>query len=146
MTDVETYGPIDFVLLEFTGDKLTGKAAAALLDLVERGIVRIYDLIVVRKDADGTFSGIELDASLAEDLGEFVAFEGVRSGLLGDEDLAAAAEAMAPGTVAAAILYENTWAIPFVAAVRESGGELVASAHIPAKDVMDALDALEAND
>lgn len=146
MSDVEIHGPVDFVLIEFTGDKLTGKAAEALLHLVEGGIVRIYDLLVIRKDEDGTFSGIDIDAGAADELGSFMAFEGIRSGLLGDDDLKDAADAMAPGTVAAVIVYENLWAIPFVAATLESGGQLIASARIPAQDVMDALEALEAND
>lgn len=143
MSDVEVHGPIDFVLIEFQADKMHGKAAEALLDLVDRGIVRVYDVVIVRKDADGTFSGIVFDETMADALGAFVEFSGARSGLLGDDDIAAAAEAMDPNTVAALIVYENTWAIPFVAAAREAGGELIASARIPAADVMAALDALE---
>lgn len=146
MSDVDVHGPIDFVLIEFPGDRLTGKAADALLDLVDRGIVRIYDLLAVRKDEDGTFSGIDITDLATDALGGFTAFSGARSGLLGDDDLAQAAEAMEPGTVAALIVYENAWAIPFVAAARDAGGQLVASARIPAQDVMDALDALEAED
>jgi len=143
MSDVEVHGPIDFVLIEFQADKMHGKAAEALLDLVDRGIVRVYDVVIVRKDADGTFSGIVFDETMADAFGAFVEFSGARSGLLGDDDIAAAAEAMDPNTVAALIVYENTWAIPFVAAAREAGGELIASARIPAADVMAALDALE---
>jgi dihydroorotase-like cyclic amidohydrolase len=146
MSDADTYGPIDFVLIEFPGDRLTGAAADALLDLVDRGIVRIYDLVAIRKDADGTFSGIDISDLSADTLGGFRAFSGARSGLLGEDDLAQAADAMKPGSAAALIVYENTWAIPFVAAAREAGGEVVASARIPAQDVMDALDALEAED
>ena len=141
----DVYGPIDFVLIEFQADKLHGAAAEALLDLVERGIVRVYDLLVIKKEADGTFSGINIE-DLGEAAGGFTAFSGVRSGLLGDEDLAEAANALEPGTVAALIVYENTWARPFVAAALESGGQLVASARIPGTVVMEALDALEAAD
>lgn len=146
MSDVDVHGPIDFVLIEFPGDRLTGEAADALLDLVDRGIVRIYDLLAIRKDEDGTFSGIDITDLSTDTLGGFAAFSGARSGLLGDDDLAQAADAMKPGTVAALIVYENAWAIPFVAAARDAGGQLVASARIPAQDVMDALDALEAED
>jgi hypothetical protein len=138
----EIHGPIDFVLLEFEAENLRGEAAAALIDLVERGLVRIYDLLIISKDTDGTFSGIALD-QLSDDAGDFAAFQGVSSGLLGDEDLEEAANAMEPGTVAALIVYENTWAIPFVRAVRGAGGNLVASGRIPADVVNDALDALE---
>lgn len=74
----------------------------------------------------------------------FSYFSGARSGLLGDDDVAEAAGALEPNTVAALIVYENTWAVPFVAAARKNGGEVVASMRIPAGDIMDALDALEA--
>jgi hypothetical protein len=142
----EVIGPIDFVVIEFPGDKFTGEIGAALLDLVDNGTVRIYDLLIVRKEADGTFSGVELADFGADDVGGLTVFAGARSGLLGDEDAAAAADALEPGTTAALIVYENTWAIPFVAAARRAGGEMVATARIPAQDVMDALDALESAD
>ena len=142
--DEELHGPIDFVLLEFQEENLRGEAAEALLDLVERGVVRIYDLLIIRKDADGTFSGIAVDTLVDADLGGFAAFEGVSSGMLGDEDVAEAASAMEPGTVAALIVFENTWAVPFVRAVYRAGGAVIASARIPADVVNEALDALEA--
>lgn len=144
-TESETvYGPIDFLLLEGRAENMTGEAGAALLDLVERGIIRIYDLLVVRKEADGSFSGVELNDLSQDGLGGFAAFAGARSGLLGDDDVAEAADALEAGTVGVLIVYENTWAVPFVAAARNAGGELIASARIPATDVMAALDALEA--
>jgi hypothetical protein len=146
MSDVDVHGPIDFVLIEFPGDRFTGQAAAALLDLVDQGIVRIYDMLAIRKDEDGSFSGVEINDLSADEVGAFSAFSGARSGLVGDEDVAVAADAMEPGTVAALLVYENSWAIPFVAAARDAGGQVVASARIPAQDVMDALDALEAVD
>lgn len=144
VTDEDVHGPIDFVLIEFSGDKFTGEGAAALLDLVESGIVRIYDILVIRKDADGTFSGFEIEDLDVDSVGAFFAFEGARSGLLGDEDVEEAAGAMEPGTVAALIVYENLWAIPFVAATLRAGGQMIASQRIPALDVMAALDAIEA--
>ena len=140
-TPTDVHGPIDFVLLEFPGDQLTGEAAPALMDLVERGIIRLYDLVVVSKNADGSVEALELEDPSG--VGSFSYFAGARSGLLGNEDLRMAAEAMNPNTVAALIVYENSWAVPFVAAARNSGGELIASARIPASDVMDALEALE---
>jgi hypothetical protein len=140
----DVHGPIDFLLLEFPGDKMTGATADALLDLVARGIVRIYDLLVVRKDADGSFSGIDITDLSADDIGGFVAFAGARSGLVGDEDLTDAAGVLEPGTVAALIVYENTWAVPFVAAARGAGAQVVASERIPADVVMGVLDELEA--
>jgi Family of unknown function (DUF6325) len=143
MSDSTTHGPIDFVLIEFAGDRLTGGAADALMDLVDRGIVRVYDLLVIRKESDGSFSGIDVDDLSADHVGGFTAFAGARSGLLDDDDLRQAADAMQPGTVAALIVYENAWAIPFIAAARDAGGQLVASARIPAQDIIDALDAVE---
>lgn len=135
-------GPIDFVLLEFPRDRLTGEAGQALMDLVERGVIRLYDLVVISKDEDGSVEVLELtDPTSAS--GGFAYFAGARSGLLGDDDVAEAAAAMERNTVAALIVYENTWAVPFVAAARTSGGELIASARIPAADVMAALEALE---
>jgi hypothetical protein len=140
----DVHGPIDFLLLEFSEEKMNGEAASALLDLVDRGIVRVYDLLLIRKDADGTFSGVDVSDLSADSLGGFVAFAGARSGLLGDDDLAEAAAAMEPGTVAALIVYENAWAVPFVAAARGADAQVIASARIPADVVMEALDQLEA--
>ena len=142
----EVHGPIDFLLLEFPSDQLTGAAGDALLDLVERGVVRIYDLLVVQTHEDGSFSGIDLTDLSAEHIGGFVAFAGARSGLLGDEDLAEAASILAPGTTAVMLVYENTWAIPFVSAALDAGVQVVARERIPADVVMETLDALEAAD
>jgi hypothetical protein len=128
------------VLIEFSGDKLTGRTAEALLDLVERGIVRVYDILIIGKDDDGSVFAIDIAES---DAGGFTELAGARSGLLSDDDMREAGSAMEPGTLAALIIYENTWAVPFVAAAMESGGQLIASARIPAPDVMAALDALE---
>lgn len=145
MSATAVHGPIDFVLIEFATDRVTGAAAEALMDLVERGVIRVYDLLVIRKDEDGTFSGVEISDLAADQVGGFNAFAGARSGLLDDDDLRQAADAMKPGTIAALVVYENAWAVPFVAAARDAGGQLIASARIPAQDVMDALDALEAS-
>ena len=140
----EAHGPVDYLLIEFPMDRLTGAVAPRLVDLVEGGIIRLYDLMVISKSEDGAVEAIELrDSPVAQD---FQYFAGASSGLLGDEDMQQAAEAMAPGTVAALLVYENSWAAPFVAAARDSGGEVIASGRIPATVVMDALDALESAD
>ena len=145
MSDVEIHGPIDFILLEFTDEgKLDGSIAAEVLNLVEAGIVRLWDALIIRKDEDGTFSGVALEDVGVDGVGAFAAFAGARSGLVGDDDIAEAASAMAPGTIAALLVYENAWAIPFVAATLAAGGEVIASARIPADVVIEALDALEA--
>jgi hypothetical protein len=141
-TDV--HGPIDFVLLEFPLDqKRTGKTAAALLDLIQRRVVWVYDLVLIAKDKDGSVAGIELTEESSDGLEGFASLASVRSGLLDDDDIAEAASAMNTNTVAALIVYENLWAIPFVAAAREVGGEMIASSRIPAQDIMAALDEIE---
>jgi Family of unknown function (DUF6325) len=142
MPETEVRGPIDFVLLEFTGDRLTGRAAEELVSLVERGIVHVYDVMIVGKDADGTAYAVDL-AESADQAGGFAELQGARTGILSDEDLAEAAGAMQPGTLAALIVYENTWAIPFIAAALDSGGTMIAGGRIPAEDVMAVLDAME---
>src|SRR3954471_24474834 len=146
MTEAEVRGPVDYVLLEFHDDHLTGRAASAVLDLVDRGIVALYDVVVVGKDQQGAVYSLDLAEAEASVVGDFASLAGAHSGLLDDDDLAAAAAEMEPGTLAVLIVYENLWAIPFVAAALEAGGELVASARIPATDVMAALDALEARE
>lgn len=142
----DVHGPIDFLLLEFDADKMTGEAAAALMDLVEAEIVHIFDFLVIRKEADGSVSGIEITDLSADSLGGFAVFAGARSGLVGDDDVAEAGAAMEPGTAAALIVYENAWAVPFVAAARKADARVVASARIPADVVMEALDQLDAAD
>jgi hypothetical protein len=145
MTTADVHGPIDFVLIEFSEDRLTGGAAQALLDLVDKGIVALYDVLVVGKENDGSIYALDL-ADGVDQLGGFAELAWVRSGLLTEDDMREAAGAMQPGTLAVLIVYENTWAIPFVGAAMESGGELIASARLSAKDVTDSLEALEARD
>jgi hypothetical protein len=136
----DVHGPIDFVLIEFKGKEFTGSTARALMDLVDRGVVRVYDLMVIATNEDGSAYMMDIaDPSGTGAAVTFAEFAGARSGLLGEEDLHEAAGALQPNAVAALIVYENTWAIPFVAAARENGGELVASARIPADDVIAAL-------
>jgi len=143
MAREDVHGPIDFVLIEFSADRLTGGGAQAMLDLVDKEIVTLFDVLVVGKAEDGSVYAVDV-AEDVEHVGGFAGLAWVRSGLLTDDDMQAAAEAMEPGKLAVLIVYENTWARSFVASVQESGGELVASARIPAQDVMDALDAMEA--
>ncbi|MFC5949060.1 DUF6325 family protein [Pseudonocardia lutea] len=144
MPEQTTAGPIDFVLLEFPDDADTKACGDILMDLVRRDVVRLYDLLLIRKALDGSYSGIDLTDVTSAGVGGFTAFEGARSGLLHDDDVRAVAEMMRPGSMAALLLYENTWAAPFVGAVLEAGGELVASQRIPAPDVLEAVERLEA--
>jgi uncharacterized membrane protein len=137
-------GPIDYLLVEWPGRQPNGEVAPHLIDLVDRGLIRILDLAFVAKDEDGTVAGLEL-SDLGAGAAELEVFEGASSGLLSDDDLGEAAAALEPGTSAAILVFENTWAGPFAAAVRRSGGQLVASGRIPVADVEAALDAAEAN-
>ena len=137
----DVHGPVDFLLIQFPADRLTGQVTPRLVELVESGIIRLYDLIVISKTEDGAVEAVELRESPVAQ--EFQYFAGASSGLLDDEDLRQAADAMDPGTVAALLVYENSWAVPFVAAARASGGDVIAGGRIPATVIMDALDALE---
>jgi hypothetical protein len=137
-------GPIDYALIEFPDQDPTGEVAAALIELVDSGIVRVYDILAIRKDANGSVSGFEVSDLGPEGASTFAVFAGARSGLIDDEDVAEAAGIMEPGTVAVLVVYENTWAIPFVNAAAGAGGQLVASGRIPIESVLEALDVLEA--
>ncbi len=141
--DLNEMGPIDYVVVEWPGRQPNGEAAPHLIDLVDRGLIRIIDLTFITKDEDGNVAGLEL-ADLGGEVAELAVFEGASSGLIGEEDVQAAADVLEPGTSAAVLVYENAWAAPFAAAVRRSGGQLVASGRIPVEDLMAALDAAEA--
>jgi hypothetical protein len=141
----EEVGPVDIVVIAYPADApLTGEAVPLLLDLVERGIIRVLDVLFVMQEEDGRYVGF-----LAEDLdergvGDFREFEGASSGLLGDEDAATAAEGLEPGSAAVIIVYENRWAAPFAAAVRRNGGVVVDNQRIPVQQVIEALEAVDA--
>jgi Family of unknown function (DUF6325) len=137
-------GPIDIVVIGYAADApMTGEAVPLLLDLVERGIIRVLDVMFVVKNQDGTFSGFEASDLEPDSVGDFQVFEGASSGLLGEEDAATAAEGIEPGSAAVLIVFENRWAGPFAAAVRRNGGVVLDYQRIPAQDLLDALDAAE---
>jgi hypothetical protein len=135
-------GPIDYLLVEWPGRQPTGEAAPHLVDLVDRGIIRILDLSFITKAEDGSVAGIDIK-DLGEKVQELSVFEGASSGVLDDSDLEEAASALEPGTSAALLVYENRWAAPFASAVRHSGGQLVATGRIPVQAFLAALEAAE---
>ena len=136
-------GPIDYLALEFPEAKITGQGMAILLDLVDRGIIRLLDLRFVLRGADGSFTAVAIADLDGDGTLDLAVFEGVESGLLDDDDLSQAASLIAPGSAAGLLVYENTWAGPFVTAMRNAGGEVVANGRIPATDVIAMLDELE---
>ena len=136
-------GPIDYLLVEWPDRQPTGEAAPHLLDLVDRGLIRILDLVFLSKAEDGSVVRLEI-SDLGDEAAPFATFEGASSGLLSDEDATEAGQALEAGTSAALLVYENRWAGPFASAVRRSGGQLVASGRIPIQAMIAALDAAEA--
>ncbi|HET9310091.1 MAG TPA: DUF6325 family protein [Actinomycetota bacterium] len=140
-TDVEL-GPIDYIVVEWrAGTQPNGEGMPLLVDLVDRGLIRILDLAFVRKEDDGTIVGLELN-ELGDDP-QLTVFEGASSGLLGQEDYDEAGAAIEPGSSAALLVYENTWAAPFATALRRSGARLVAGGRIATNELIAALDELE---
>jgi hypothetical protein len=137
---LEEMGPIDYVVIEWPDRQPTGEAAPLLLDLVDRGLIRVLDVAFVAKDADGNVAALAMD-TLG---GAFDEFDGASSGLLGDEDLQEAGTALEPGTSAAILVWENRWAAPLAVALRKSGAQLVASGRIPVQAIIASLDAEEA--
>lgn len=136
-------GPIDYLLVEWPGRQPNGEAVPHLVDLVDRGLIRILDLAFITKGEDGSVAAVEI-ADLGGEVAEFAVFQGAASGLVGEEDLDQAGSVLEPGTSAALLIYENSWAAPFASAVRRSGGQLIASGRIPVEDVLAALEAAEA--
>jgi hypothetical protein len=140
-TDVEL-GPIDYLVVEWpAGKQPTGEGLPLLVDLVDRGLIRVLDLAFVRKEEDGTIVGLDLSELGGDPV--LTVFEGASSGLLGDDDYAEAGAAIEPGCSAALLVYENAWAAPFATTLRRSGAQLVASGRIPTNAILAALDELE---
>jgi hypothetical protein len=142
--EFDEMGPIDYLLVEWPGRQPTGEAAPHLIDLVDRGLIRILDLVFLHKDEDGSLTRLEI-ADLGDQVEAFAEFEGASSGLLSDEDAEEAAGALEPGTSAALLVYENRWAAPFASALRRSGAQLVATGRIPIQAMLAALDAADAD-
>ncbi|MEE1773994.1 MULTISPECIES: DUF6325 family protein [unclassified Streptomyces] len=143
-SETDETGPIDYLVIEFPGSRMTGEGLPLLVDLVDRGIIRILDLVFVRKNQDGTVDGVELSELTANGQEDLAVFEGVSSGLLGRDDIDEVSAVLEPGSAAGIVIYENVWAGPLAAALRRSGGRLVAGGRIPVQDILASLDAAEA--
>ncbi|MHA6793868.1 DUF6325 family protein [Pseudonocardia bannensis] len=141
---LDEMGPIDYLVVEFPGGRMTGEGLPLLVDLVERDIIRILDLVFLAKDADGTVAALEIDdADALADL-DLSIFEGARSGLLDADDITEAADVLEPGSAAGIIVYENRWAAPLARALRRTGAQLVAGGRIPVQALLASLDTVEA--
>jgi hypothetical protein len=143
MNDLEEMGPVDYLVIEFPGSRMTGEGLPLLVDLVDRGIIRLLDLTFVKKELDGSVRGVTI-ADLDEDGKlDLAVFEGASSGLLGQDDIDEASGALEPGSSAALLIYENAWAAPLATALRRGGAQLVAGGRIPVQAILAALDAAE---
>ena len=139
-------GPIDYLALEFPGSQLRGEGLAALVDLVDRNIIRVLDLRFIKREDDGSWTALEIADLDGDGVLDLAVFEGASSGLLDDDDLSEAVSLIEPGNAVGLIVYENTWAEPFVTAMHRAGAEVIASGRIPAGEVLALLDTLEAAD
>ena len=143
---VDELGPVDWMVVEFPGSTFNGAIAPALRDLVDRDVVRVLDLLVLKKDSDGTLEAFELSDLDTSEIGELRGYESQLAMLLSEDDVTAVAAAIEPGSSAAVLVWENTWAAPFASAVRHSGGQLVASGRIPIQALLAAVEADEDDD
>jgi Family of unknown function (DUF6325) len=137
-------GPVDYLIVEWPpGKEPTGEGLDEIVNLSDRGLIRVLDLAFVTKGEDGTVAGLaiaDIDGDGRLDLAQF---EGASSGLLGQDDYDEASAALQPGASAAILLYENSWAAPFVAAMRRSGAQVVANGRIPVEALMEVLEEIE---
>lgn len=141
--ELRPMGPISYLIVEFPGNKMTGEGLPILVDLVDKGMIRILDLTFVGKRTDGSMVALQLEDLDGDGQLDLSVFEGAASGLLDDSDLADAAPVIEPGSSAAILLFENRWATDFIQALRRGGAELVAAGYVPQDDLMAALDATD---
>ena len=144
-TELEESGPIDYLVVEFPGSKMTGEGLPLLVDLVDAGIIRILDLVFVKRELDGSIKAIEIADFDDDGQLDLAVFEGAASGLLGPDDVDEATSVIEPGSSAGILVYENVWAAPFARALRRGGAQLVASGRIPVQAILAELDKVEAD-
>ncbi len=137
---IDTLGPVDYLVIEFPGSRFNGEIGSALLDLVDRGVIRVLDLVVITKNEDGSFEAFEFDDIDDSELGGIRTLESGLAQLLSEDDVASVAEALEPGSSAGLLVYENVWAAPFGSAVRRAGGQLVANGRIPVQALLAVIE------
>jgi Family of unknown function (DUF6325) len=133
-------GPVEYLILGFPGNNFTGQIVPELAKLIDSGLVRIIDLTFISKDADGGVQVVEYDA--VEELAAFAGLDGEVGGILTDADIDYAAQSLEPNSSAALLVWEDTWAAPFAAAVRNANGVILEGARIPREIIEQAMDAL----
>ena len=147
MTDVplDELGPVDYLIVEFPAgaSNFTGEMATELLGLVDRGIIRVIDVLILTKDQDGSVEAMEL--SDIENLGALETLEAELAELLAEEDIEHLAAAMDPGSTAGVLIWENLWAAPFASAARRSGGQPIATGRIPIQAIIASIEADDAS-
>ncbi len=144
--DINELGPVDYLVVEFPpgASHFTGEMAAELAKLVDSGTIRLLDLVILAKDADGAIEALEIED--LEQLDDLRTAEAQLAELLAAEDITNLAAAMEPGTTAGVLVWENSWAAPFATAARRSGGQLIASGRIPIQAILASLEADEKGD
>jgi hypothetical protein len=145
LEELQETGPIDYLVVEFPGNRMTGEGFPLLIDLVDRGLIRILDFGFITRETDGSVTAMEIADFDGDGALDLAVFQGASSGLLGPDDLREAAAAVEPGSSAGILIYENVWAAPFAAALRRGGAQLVASGRIPVQAILAALEAAEAD-
>jgi hypothetical protein len=144
MTDFDESGAIDYFVIEFDRQRPTGELVPSLLDLVDRRLIRIMDVVIVLTSPDGSFRTLTSDQLDPAEVGDLGALAGASSGLLGHDDAAEVAAIMDPETAALVVVYENLWSLPFASAARRAGGQLIGYGHVPTQAIAAALDVLDA--
>jgi hypothetical protein len=143
--NIDELGPVDWIVVEFPGSRLTGEIAPILTDYVDRGLIRVLDLLFVKKDEDGSVEAFEATDLDDSELGELRALETEMAMILSEQDVSDLAATIEPGSSAAVLVWENVWAAPFGVAVRHAGGHLTASGRIPIQEEIAAIEADEAD-
>ena len=142
-SNTDVLGPVDWLVVEFPVDKanFSGEMAQELRSLVEGGLIRILDLVFLRKDEDGSVAVDELSDVPEGAVGDLLSHEAELAMLLAEDDIVAVGEALEPGSIAAVLVYENSWAGPFAASIRRAGGQLIDSGRIPTQALLAAIEA-----
>jgi hypothetical protein len=142
-SDIQEMGPIDYLVVEFPGSRMSGEGLPLLVDLADRGIIRILDLVFIRKLENGSVVRMDLSGARTEGQPDLSIFDGAASGLVDQQDIDAAAQAIQPGSTAGLLIYENRWAAPLATALRRGGAQMVAGGRVPVQALLATLEAAE---